>query len=86
VQNPPYDLQCPVDGGVLYAIHFPPLVNKRPERIHADLTEPFAAQVTWEKTSCPVYMLDSENIRARSMTRMVFPVQDGNTHKMIIFI
>ena len=38
-----------------------------------------------EKTSCPVYMLVSENIRARSMTRMVFPVQVGNTHKMVIF-
>jgi hypothetical protein len=31
-------------------------------------------------------MHDSENIRACSMARMVFPVQVGNTHKMVIFI
>lgn len=31
-------------------------------------------------------MLDSENIRAHSMARMVFPVQVGNTHKTVIFI
>jgi len=31
-------------------------------------------------------MLDSENIRACSMARMVFQVQVGNTHKMAIFI
>ena len=33
VQNPPYDLERPVDGGALHVINIPLLVTRRPEYV-----------------------------------------------------